>query len=87
MAAPTVPDGLTEAEIALFGLVATLERDDYRNPSGVLATTTSAFIDAKTLVCLFGLLGHPPGSRHRDEGALGRGGAGRLPRPPGGAHG
>jgi hypothetical protein len=57
------PDGLTEAEVALFGLVASLERDDYRSPSGVSATTTSAFIDAKTLVCLLVLLGRTPGSR------------------------
>lgn len=64
MAELPIPDGLTEAEFALFGLVATLERDDYRNPMGVQVTSSAAFVDAKTLVTLLVLLGRTPGSRH-----------------------
>lgn len=59
-----VPDGLTEAEIALFALVATLERDDYRSASGVPAITTQAYLEAKALVCLLALLGGGAGPRH-----------------------
>ena len=59
----TLPEHLSEAEIALFGLVATLENETYRSCSGVSATATSAFIDAKTLVCLMVLLGPTPRQR------------------------
>jgi hypothetical protein len=64
MADLPVPDGLTAAEIALFDLVAMLERDDYRSHAGVPATTTTTYIDAKTLICLLVLFSQTPGSRH-----------------------
>jgi hypothetical protein len=57
------PEGLTEAEVALFALVAALEGDDFRNPTGVPATTTPAFVDARTLVWLLVLLGRTRSSR------------------------
>lgn len=55
---------LTEAETALFGLVAALEQDDYRTCLGMPATSTRAFTDAKTLVELLVLLSRPPGPPH-----------------------
>jgi hypothetical protein len=59
-----LPEELTEAEFALFGLVDTLENDNYSTVLGVSATTTPAFIDAKTLVCLLVLLDRTPRPRY-----------------------
>jgi len=50
----------SECERALADLVRELESDDFRNPAGVKATRTAAYLNAKALVSLISTLSRRP---------------------------